>query len=199
MLLVVYPVQSLGTGYARGAHDSLALFAEGRPGSRWVNAPETGGERVLVVPVAPDVEMLVSEKRGIHGRVDESRLYPGEEQGWRHTATKQYQACEQQACFDFVHMEWGRKDSTEVRHALFLYYVGTQFTVSRFSYRVASGWQGLVEPSAASGLLGFRSNISPSPALIAAQTARFRVMLESAGEDTEPAVFAAGMQTTVSQ
>jgi exosortase len=200
VLSVVFPVQSLGTGYAKvAALDSLALFADRQPGSSWMNARDTADERVLVVPITSDVEMLVSEKQGIHGRVDESRLYPGEKQGWRHTATRHYRACEKQACFDFVHLEWRRRDSDEERHALYLYYVDTMFTDSKFTYRVASGWRGLVEPMASSGLLGFRANVLPSPALLVAQTQRFRAMLDSAGEDAGNTPLAAASYTQVTR
>jgi hypothetical protein len=171
VLLTVGLAQGLTyqTGSTPAHPDSLQQLADRYPGSHWLERGNAGS-RSLSIPFSNTMNAVLIAPDSSTGRLRESALRPEDERIWRHTDTGRHLDCLGDNCITFVHTTWKRKGSNEARHTFYTYYVGDRMTESKFTFRLARGWNRLAGSTYPVGLIGFklRGDMPPESVLSSA-------------------------------
>jgi exosortase len=115
-----------------------------------------------------EFEVAVIQSSSPNAKLQDSPLPPGERARWREKQIARDIGCVNAQCIEFVHVTWLREGSQELRHAYFIYGIGSFLTDSRFWLRAMHGWRRLTGAPGQPTLTVFRSDTVLDPADVAA-------------------------------
>ena len=102
-----------------------------------------------------DLDVLIVQALPGNNKLPRSGLVPRGDKVWREAHIESQTACLHEHCINFIHTTWNRKDSNDVRHIFYAYYVGDLITDSELIYRMAAGWNRLMGLNQKSGMISF--------------------------------------------
>jgi len=102
-----------------------------------------------------ELDVLIVQALPGNNKLPRSGLVPRGDKVWREANIESQTACQHEHCINFIHTTWNRKDSNDVRHIFYAYYVGDLITDSKLIYRMAAGWNRLMGLNQKSGMISF--------------------------------------------